>query len=144
MEYVIRKITSYKADNVFYFYLFFVFLNTLIEGTTLFLYKIDNSNIDDYLFVYLFLFVPIHMFIIYCLKFQAIDKGRWYFAWAAPLIFGSLIIDSALKPEIPSTFDIHPSIVTLYDCYFAVPILILLSFWIMFITKKEVKNINYV
>jgi hypothetical protein len=84
------------------------------------------------------------MFIIYCLKFQAIDKGRWYFAWAAPLIFGSLIIDSALKPEIPSTFDIHPSIVTLYDCYFAVPILILLSFWIMFITKKEVKNINYV
>ena len=52
-EYVMRKITSYKPDNIFYSYLFFVFLNTLIEGTTLFLYKIDNSNTDDYLFVYL-------------------------------------------------------------------------------------------
>ncbi len=131
------KILSYSSDNVFFVYLFFVFFNTLIEGTTLFLYKIDNSNIDDYLFVYLFLFIPIHMFIIYCLKFQAIDKGRWYFAWSAPLIFGSLIIDSALKPESPSTFEVHPSLITLYDCYFAVPILIMLSFWIMFITKKQ-------
>jgi hypothetical protein len=136
-EYAIRKIMSYKSDNIFFWYLFFVFFNTLVEGTTLFLYKIDNSNIDDYLFVYLFLFVPIHMFIIYCLKFQAIDKGRWYFACAAPLIFGSSIIDSALKPDSPSTFDIHPSIVTLYDCYFALPILILLSFWIMLTAKKQ-------
>lgn len=144
MNLVFKKFLSYKADNIFSWYLFFVFFNTLVEGATLFLYKVDNSNIDDYLFVYLFLFIPIHMFIIYCLKFQAIDKCRWYFAWVAPLIFGSLIIDSALKPENPSTFDIHPSIITLYDCYFAVPILILLSIWIMFITKKEVKNINYV
>jgi hypothetical protein len=136
MNLAVKKFLSYKADSIFYWYLFFVFFNTLIEGSTLFLYKVDNSNIDDYLFVYLFLFIPIHMFIIYCLKFQAIDKGRWYFASAAPLIFGSLIIDSALKPVTPSTFDIHPSIVTLYDCYFALPILILLSFWIMLITKK--------
>jgi hypothetical protein len=132
-----KKILYVDMDNVFYVYLFFVFFNTLIEGTTLFLYKIDNSNIDDYLFVYLFLFIPIHMFIIYCLKFQAIDEGRWYFALSAPLIFGSLMIDSALKPESPSTFEIHPSIITLYDCYFAVPILIMLSFWIMLITKKQ-------
>ena len=81
--------------------------------------------------------VPTHMFVIYCLKFQAIDKGRWYFAWSGPLIFGSLIVDSVLKPGPPSTFDIHPSILTLFDCYFAVPILILLSFWIMVIVKKQ-------
>ena len=137
MEYIIRKILSCKADTVFYLYLFFMFFNTLIEGAALYLYKINNSNIDDYLFVYLFLAIPIHMFIIYCLKFQAIDRGRWYFAWVAPLIFGSLIIESALKPGSPSTFDIHPSIITLYDCYFAVPILILLSFWIMLVAKKQ-------
>jgi hypothetical protein len=137
MNLLFKKFASYKADNIFNWYLFFVFFNTLIEGTTLFLYKISDSNISDYLFAYLFLFIPIHMFIIYCLKFHAIDKGRWYFALLAPLIFGSSIIDSALKSQSPSTYDIHPSIVTLYDCYFALPVLILLSIWIMLLTKKQ-------
>lgn len=135
---LLEKFTSYDIDRVFHIYLILVFINTLIEGITLSLYKIDDSNISDYLFSYLFVLVPIHMFIIYCLKFQAIDKLRWYFALSAPIIFGSLIIDDFMKPDLsPSTFELHPSILTFYDCYIGLPLLIILSIWILLISKRK-------
>lgn len=135
---ILGKLTSYDIDQVFYIYLTFVFINTLVEGVTLSLYKIDDSNISDYLFSYLFVFVPIHMFIIYCLKFQAVDKLRWYFALSAPIIFGSSIIDNLMKPNLsPSTFELHPSLLTFYDCYIGLPLLIFLSIWIALIAKRK-------
>ena len=135
---LLDKFCSYDIDQVFHIYLILVFINTLIEGVTLSLYKIDDSNISDYLFSYLFVLVPIHMFIIYCLKFQAIDKLRWYFALSAPIIFGSLIIDDFMKPDLsPSTFELHPSILTFYDCYIGLPLLIVLSIWILLISKRK-------
>ena len=135
---LLDKFTSYEIDRAFHIYLILVFINTLIEGVTLSLYKIDDSNISDYLFSYLFVLVPIHMFIIYCLKFQAIDKLRWYFALSAPIIFGSLIIDDFMKPDLsPSTFELHPSILTFYDCYIGLPLLIVLSIWILLISKRK-------
>lgn len=139
---LLDKFTSYDIDRVFYIYLAFVFINTLLEGASLSLYKINDSNISDYLFAYLFLLVPIHMFIIYCLKFQAIDKLRWYFALSAPIVFGSLIIDDFMKPNLsPSTFQLHPSLMTFYDSYIGLPLLIVLSIWIMLISKR--KGLNY-
>ncbi|CAM8364553.1 7tmA_D3_dopamine_R domain containing protein [Candidatus Methylopumilus planktonicus] len=139
---LLDKFTSYDIDQVFYIYLVFVFINTLLEGVSLSLYKINDSNISDYLFAYLFLLVPIHMFIIYCLKFQAIDKLRWYFALSAPIIFGSLIIDDFMKPNLsPSTYELYPSLLTFYDSYIGLPLLIVLSIWIMLISKR--KGLNY-
>lgn len=139
---LLDKFTSYDIDQVFYIYLVFVFINTLLEGVSLSLYKINDSNISDYLFAYLFLLVPIHMFIIYCLKFQAIDKLRWYFALSAPIIFGSLIIDDFMKPNSsPSTYELYPSLMTFYDSYIGLPLLIVLSIWIMLISKR--KGLNY-
>ena len=138
MKKLMKRFTSLEMDQVFYIYLAFVFINTLVEGVSLTLYKIDDSNLSDYLYSYLFVFVPIHMFIIYCLKFQAIDKLRWYFALSAPIIFGSLIIDDFMKPNSsPSTFELHPSILTFYDCYIGLPLLIVLSIWIMSISRKQ-------
>ena len=138
---LIDRFTSLEMDQVFYIYLALVFINTFIEGITLSLYKINDSNIDDYLFSYLFVLVPIHMFIIYCLKFQAIDKLRWYFALSAPIVFGSLIIDDFMKPNLsPSTFELHPSLLTFYDCYIALPILIVLPIWILFLSKRKGKD----
>ncbi len=138
---LINRFTSLEMDQVFYIYLALVFINTFVEGLTLSLYKINDSNIDDYLFSYLFVLVPIHMFIIYCLKFQAIDKLRWYFALSAPIVFGSLIIDDFMKPNLsPSTFELHPSLLTFYDCYIALPILIVLPIWILFLSKRKGKD----
>ena len=138
---LINRFISLEMDQVFYIYLTLVFINTFIEGITLSLYKINDSNIDDYLFSYLFVLVPIHMFIIYCLKFQAIDKLRWYFALSAPIVFGSLIIDDFMKPNLsPSTFELHPSLLTFYDCYIALPILIVLPIWILFLSKRKGKD----
>ena len=138
---LINRFISLEMDQVFYIYLTLVFINTFIEGITLSLYKINDSNIDDYLFSYLFVLVPIHMFIIYCLKFQAIDKLRWYFALSAPIVFGSLIIDDFMKPNLsPSTFELHPSLLTFYDCYIALPILIVLPIWILFLSKRKAKD----
>ncbi len=138
---LINRFISLEMDQVFYIYLALVFINTFIEGLTLSLYKINDSNIDDYLFSYLFVLVPIHMFIIYCLKFQAIDKLRWYFALSAPIVFGSLIIDDFMKPNLsPSTFELHPSLLTFYDCYIALPILIVLPIWILFLSKRKGKD----
>ncbi len=138
---LINRFISLEMDQVFYIYLALVFINTFIEGITLSLYKINDSNIDDYLFSYLFVLVPIHMFIIYCLKFQAIDKLRWYFALSAPIVFGSLIIDDFMKPNLsPSTFELHPSLLTFYDCYIALPILIVLPIWILFLSKRKGKD----
>ncbi len=138
---LINRFTSLEMDQVFYIYLALVFINTFIEGLTLSLYKINDSNIDDYLFSYLFVLVPIHMFIIYCLKFQAIDKLRWYFALSAPIVFGSLIIDDFMKPNLsPSTFELHPSLLTFYDCYIALPILIVLPIWILVLSKRKGKD----
>lgn len=138
---LINRFTSLEMDQVFYIYLALVFINTFVEGLTLSLYKINDSNIDDYLFSYLFVLVPIHMFIIYCLKFQAIDKLRWYFALSAPIVFGSLIIDDFMKPNLsPSTFELHPSLLTFYDCYIALPILIVLPIWILVLSKRKGKD----
>ncbi len=138
---LINRFISLEMDQVFYIYLALVFINTFIEGITLSLYKINDSNIDDYLFSYLFVLVPIHMFIIYCLKFQAIDKLRWYFALSAPIVFGSLIIDDFMKPNLsPSTFELHPSLLTFYDCYIALPILIVLPIWILVLSKRKGKD----
>ncbi len=138
---LINRFISLEMDQVFYIYLALVFINTFIEGLTLSLYKINDSNIDDYLFSYLFVLVPIHMFIIYCLKFQAIDKLRWYFALSAPIVFGSLIIDDFMKPNLsPSTFELHPSLLTFYDCYIALPILIVLPIWILVLSKRKGKD----
>ncbi len=138
---LINRFISLEMDQVFYIYLALVFINTFVEGLTLSLYKINDSNIDDYLFSYLFVLVPIHMFIIYCLKFQAIDKLRWYFALSAPIVFGSLIIDDFMKPNLsPSTFELHPSLLTFYDCYIALPILIVLPIWILVLSKRKGKD----
>jgi len=138
---LINRFISLEMDQVFYIYLALVFINTFIEGITLSLYKINDSNIDDYLFSYLFVLVPIHMFIIYCLKFQAIDKLRWYFALSAPIVFGSLIIDDFMKPNLsPSTFELHPSLLTFYDCYIALPLLIVLPIWILLLSKRKGKD----
>ena len=138
---LINRFTLLEMDQVFYIYLTLVFINTFIEGITLSLYKINDSNIDDYLFSYLFVLVPIHMFIIYCLKFQAIDKLRWYFALSAPIVFGSLIIDDFMKPNLsPSTFELHPSLLTFYDCYIALPLLIVLPIWILLLSKRKGKD----
>ena len=138
---LINRFISLEMDQVFYIYLALVFINTFIEGITLSLYKINDSNIDDYLFSYLFVLVPIHMFIIYCLKFQAIDKLRWYFALSAPIVFGSLIIHDFMKPNLsPSTFELHPSLLTFYDCYIALPLLIVLPIWILLLSKRKGKD----
>ena len=139
IDQLLDKLSSYDIDRVFYIYLILVFINTLIEGVTLSLYKVNDSNTGDYLFSYIFLLVPIHMFIIYCLKFQAIDKLRWYFALSAPIIFGSLIIDGFMKSDLSSsTFELHPSILTFYDCYLGLPLLTGVSIWILLISKRRV------
>jgi hypothetical protein len=43
-----------------------------------------------------------------------------------------------MKPDLsPSTFELHPSILTFYDCYIGLPLLIVLSIWILLISKRK-------
>jgi hypothetical protein len=60
---------------------------------------------------------------------------------SAPIVFGSLIIDGFMKPNLsPSTFELHPSPLTFYDCYIALPLLIVLPIWILLLSKRTGKD----
>jgi hypothetical protein len=121
-----------NADELFTLFCIVAVVNTIIELSTLSTYK--PWELDKVFLVVIGFVALTYAVCCYCIKIQAIENNRWY--WILPVysFFGYLIVDQFvhMNPEL-STFQIHPSVITFYDCYLALPFLFLISVRIMFV-----------
>ena len=121
-----------NADELFTLFCIVALTNTIVELSTLSAYK--PWELNRVFLMVVGLVGLTYAACCYCIKIQAIENNKWY--WILPVysFFGYLIVDQIVhtNPE-PSTFQIHPSVITFYDCYLAVPFLFLISVRIMFV-----------